>query len=699
MSEQSKQNSPCKFYGSVKGCKFGDKCMKSHSQPHSVPLCKLYISSKGCRYGDKCYDRHKILEKDSCQRSNENAKSQSKSHAKPEILEKDSCQLLSYSWSAMMKDLYDAKNSSIRSQMNMAPEQKKAICILRLKNEPKPKLKFINLSRESNQSFRKLQSLLKSNEHIVYISRTNEPYKTHQSIGSFSNVQLRNTTPIRIIGPDLLPRLKEHRIIYPKSKSKSNRIEMIMDNNAFEMFESSSNNNNNNNNNNASKQRSITILYIRLPNDPHPTVLEIPYKAYTIGEIINYNFISNNNYNYINVLTPAKIINFEDDEMIIEMEDLRYKTETIHMVNICSDRIKVIDFIIIPSISLRTLALPAVKHIEYHRSIYYKYKQAQYIILCDHKNRVIFRYDIINKSWCQFSAYPSHFKPNKLDPVCFVKQTNILYIMQYINYRSVVCAQFNVTNGEWIIKKCINLIIPYELNQVYDLCYIQSKKELRLITGNISAWTHYTMIEQYDTFNIVEHVISHTQEELLDLSVWMYQQERITKYSNKIQFYKLTNKNQNDEKWNYDISVSVGVEKGKFDFFGFETILLILVFKKNCFQVKVIDFITENVYETSKYYSQQLCDSSFCITKTDDNYLHFIGIQRLSDSYSHREPISAIHQRISLYDLLPKKLQMMYNPNIVYGYCKSIKQSESSRKLVNEVLLLIVKYFTFLQNK
>jgi len=55
---------PCRYFGSASGCRFGDICHYSHSEPNSVPMCKNSQTAAGCYYGDKCSYRHKQFKKD-----------------------------------------------------------------------------------------------------------------------------------------------------------------------------------------------------------------------------------------------------------------------------------------------------------------------------------------------------------------------------------------------------------------------------------------------------------------------------------------------------------------------------------------------------------------------------------------------------------------------------------------------------------
>ncbi|CAK0881562.1 unnamed protein product [Prorocentrum cordatum] len=53
---------PCKYFGSAKGCNFGDDCAYKHNNPNSVAPCKNFASPEGCKHGDKCFYRHTDLE-------------------------------------------------------------------------------------------------------------------------------------------------------------------------------------------------------------------------------------------------------------------------------------------------------------------------------------------------------------------------------------------------------------------------------------------------------------------------------------------------------------------------------------------------------------------------------------------------------------------------------------------------------------
>ena len=54
----TESNRPCQYYGSAMGCRYGNRCRYSHTNPNSIKLCRFYNSSNGCRYGNKCYYRH-----------------------------------------------------------------------------------------------------------------------------------------------------------------------------------------------------------------------------------------------------------------------------------------------------------------------------------------------------------------------------------------------------------------------------------------------------------------------------------------------------------------------------------------------------------------------------------------------------------------------------------------------------------------
>jgi len=53
---------PCKYFGSAKGCNFGDSCAYKHNQPNSVAPCKNFTTPEGCKHGDKCFFRHTDME-------------------------------------------------------------------------------------------------------------------------------------------------------------------------------------------------------------------------------------------------------------------------------------------------------------------------------------------------------------------------------------------------------------------------------------------------------------------------------------------------------------------------------------------------------------------------------------------------------------------------------------------------------------
>mmetsp|Transcript_92428 Transcript_92428/g.264916 ORF Transcript_92428/g.264916 Transcript_92428/m.264916 type:complete len:85 (-) Transcript_92428:84-338(-) len=52
---------PCKYFGSAKGCHFGDECKFKHNDPHSVAPCK-HMQGGECTFADKCFFRHTDLE-------------------------------------------------------------------------------------------------------------------------------------------------------------------------------------------------------------------------------------------------------------------------------------------------------------------------------------------------------------------------------------------------------------------------------------------------------------------------------------------------------------------------------------------------------------------------------------------------------------------------------------------------------------
>lgn len=48
---------PCKYHGSAKGCRMGEDCMYSHSDPHFIAPCKHFAAGH-CDHGDECFFRH-----------------------------------------------------------------------------------------------------------------------------------------------------------------------------------------------------------------------------------------------------------------------------------------------------------------------------------------------------------------------------------------------------------------------------------------------------------------------------------------------------------------------------------------------------------------------------------------------------------------------------------------------------------------
>mmetsp|Transcript_51210 Transcript_51210/g.132104 ORF Transcript_51210/g.132104 Transcript_51210/m.132104 type:complete len:89 (+) Transcript_51210:138-404(+) len=53
---------PCKYFGSAKGCNFGDDCVYKHDDPTYVAPCKNFGAGQ-CKFGDKCFFRHTDLDK------------------------------------------------------------------------------------------------------------------------------------------------------------------------------------------------------------------------------------------------------------------------------------------------------------------------------------------------------------------------------------------------------------------------------------------------------------------------------------------------------------------------------------------------------------------------------------------------------------------------------------------------------------
>mmetsp|Transcript_40456 Transcript_40456/g.77683 ORF Transcript_40456/g.77683 Transcript_40456/m.77683 type:complete len:93 (+) Transcript_40456:94-372(+) len=53
---------PCRYFGSAKGCHFGDNCAYKHNEPNAVAPCKLFSTPEGCKHGDQCFFRHTNLD-------------------------------------------------------------------------------------------------------------------------------------------------------------------------------------------------------------------------------------------------------------------------------------------------------------------------------------------------------------------------------------------------------------------------------------------------------------------------------------------------------------------------------------------------------------------------------------------------------------------------------------------------------------
>merc|ERR1719458_1424305 len=54
-------NTPCRYFQSASGCRFGEMCRFSHSKeskPSTTTLCRFFNSIGGCRYGKNCFYKH-----------------------------------------------------------------------------------------------------------------------------------------------------------------------------------------------------------------------------------------------------------------------------------------------------------------------------------------------------------------------------------------------------------------------------------------------------------------------------------------------------------------------------------------------------------------------------------------------------------------------------------------------------------------
>ena len=50
----------CRFYGSARGCRNGNRCQYNHNNPHLIPFCKYHTTINGCRYSSNCKFRHEL---------------------------------------------------------------------------------------------------------------------------------------------------------------------------------------------------------------------------------------------------------------------------------------------------------------------------------------------------------------------------------------------------------------------------------------------------------------------------------------------------------------------------------------------------------------------------------------------------------------------------------------------------------------
>mmetsp|Transcript_58225 Transcript_58225/g.162348 ORF Transcript_58225/g.162348 Transcript_58225/m.162348 type:complete len:89 (+) Transcript_58225:83-349(+) len=53
---------PCKYFGSAKGCSFGEGCAFKHDDPLAVAPCKSMLDGGSCKFGDGCFFRHTNLD-------------------------------------------------------------------------------------------------------------------------------------------------------------------------------------------------------------------------------------------------------------------------------------------------------------------------------------------------------------------------------------------------------------------------------------------------------------------------------------------------------------------------------------------------------------------------------------------------------------------------------------------------------------
>eukprot|EP01084_Bolivina_argentea_P055432 101638_1 len=387
----------CKYFHSLDGCRFGEYCRYSHSLPSSIPVCKFYSSDSGCVLGDNCNYRHIIISNDITPMS---------------TIPNEA--YISTAWEIMMNDLSNA----IEQPEYSTKQKPKAICILKYPQEQDIKFTFINFYKKTNQSIRKLRNLLSSNDHIIYIGRTANDSFIDTNMSKLNNKYKYDAVPIRIIPPDLLPKLSgghfiyDHHIIYPKDTSKeTNKIEMLEDApNSIEKNNVDTDQKQFTNNTSIQFQRSIIIIYIRLPNDPHPSLRTINSKICQIGYTIRYHlkfFRPTFRSQPIDCWTFGRIISSDADVIRVKTTHPIYNWLSAESLDICSNQIEMSDCVALKSISLT--GLDGMNDNMYpYKAIYYSADSGHEYIYVILYNMIqikqdqfgwIFRYDIIHKFW------------------------------------------------------------------------------------------------------------------------------------------------------------------------------------------------------------------------------------------------------------------------------------------------------------
>mmetsp|Transcript_96360 Transcript_96360/g.167321 ORF Transcript_96360/g.167321 Transcript_96360/m.167321 type:complete len:90 (+) Transcript_96360:90-359(+) len=69
---------PCRYFGSAKGCQFGESCAYKHNDPLAVAPCRNFVAGT-CTFGDKCFFRHADTDKPQTEKPKGKGKGKGKS--------------------------------------------------------------------------------------------------------------------------------------------------------------------------------------------------------------------------------------------------------------------------------------------------------------------------------------------------------------------------------------------------------------------------------------------------------------------------------------------------------------------------------------------------------------------------------------------------------------------------------------------